>query len=315
MSERYPEGPLPRRRPPVPPGPPEHPGSSVFDTPTAPSHPRPDPYRPEPTVEYPAPYPEPGPPGPPHPSGPARRAPGDREPYRSPPDRGREQRGGERAPARHGRPDDHRGPGRGRERGSSRGLPFGPGFLVGVLGLGAFLAALLVLPWFSAAGQDVTLSDIRSAFTIPATDPTDLIGESPDQTITTDSIPTPDEVSEAVEQEVRETAAEAAAAAIDNGKARYLELYVDLLWAVVAVAVVAAVVFSTILTPRSAALSLLLGFRRLSGVVTVLAAIVHGVALWIVFSGDGAPDPSFGVWLGLGGLGAVLVATFLGPKR
>ena len=185
---------------------------------------------------------------------------------------------------------------------------------MGVLGLGAFLAALLVLPWFTAAGQEVSLSDIRSAFTVPATDPDDLI-ETSDSTIPTDSIPTPDQVSEAVEQQVRESAAEAAAAAIDTGKARYLELYVDVLWAVVALAAVAAVIFSTVLTPRSAALSLLLGFRRLSGVVTVLAAIVHGVALWIVFSGDGAPDPGFGVWLGIAGLGAVFLSTFLGPKR
>jgi hypothetical protein len=38
------------------------------------------------------------------------------------------------------------------------------------------------------------------------------------------------------------------------------------------------------------------------------------VALWVVFSGDG-PSPDTGVWVGVGGLVAVLVATILGPKR
>jgi hypothetical protein len=193
----------------------------------------------------------------------------------------------------------------------------GAGVLVGVAGLICFLLGLLVLPWFSAGGQDVTLSDIRTAFTIPETDPADLPGASTDQSPSTapDGIPSPDELDDAVEQQVRETAAEAAATVIDTGKARYLELYADVGWIVVAAAVALAVVFSTILAPRSWALSLLLGFRRLSGLVTLLAGAVHGAALWVVFTGDGAPGPAFGVWLGLAGLAAVLVGCILGPKR
>jgi hypothetical protein len=47
----------------------------------------------------------------------------------------------------------------------------------------------------------------------------------------------------------------------------------------------------------------------------LLAAAAHGAALWVVFSGSGAPSPAFGVWLGVGGLGGVFVVVILGPKR
>lgn len=223
-----------------------------------------------------------------------------------------------RAPRRDGPPrgrssDGPAGPA--RDRGAGRGFPLGLGALVGFAGLACFLAALLVLPWFTAAGQDVTLSDMRSAFTLAETDPDDLLasdGEQPPDL--TDGVPTPDEVGEAVEQQARSTAAEAAASALDSGRARYLELYTDVLWLVLAVAVSLAVVLSTVLSPRSAALSLLLGFRRLAGAVTVLAGIAHGAALWIVFTGDGAPTPATGVWIGAGGLAAVLLGCIIGPK-
>jgi hypothetical protein len=44
---------------------------------------------------------------------------------------------------------------------------------------------------------------------------------------------------------------------------------------------------------------MVLGLRRLSGAVTVLAGMAHSAALWIVFTGEGAPGPAFGVWLAL----------------
>ncbi|MGH9211531.1 MAG: hypothetical protein ACRD2C_12740 [Acidimicrobiales bacterium] len=301
MSERNPGADRPRRDPYPPPDPWESTERSVFGRPATPYEPNGDTYRPEPTAEYPSPYTTvPGQPakpyGQPEPTRPVRR----RDPQRPPRDR------------RARRDDRHPSP----ARGTGRGLPVGAGFLVGVAGLVAFLLALLGLPWFEAGGQDVTLSDIRTAFTIPETDPDDLLGDSTDQPPPDDGgVPTADEVSEAVEQEVRETASEAAAAAIDTGKARYLELYVDLLWGLVAAAVVLAVVFSTIVTPRSTAGSLLFPLRPLAGFVTVVAGAVHGAALWVVFSGDGAPDPALGVWLGIAGLGAVLLACIVGPKR
>lgn len=193
----------------------------------------------------------------------------------------------------------------------------GAGALAGVAGLTCFLLALVVLPWFSAGGRDVTLPDIRTAFTIPETEAADLLPDAGDQAPSTapDGIPSPEQVADGVEQRARDAAAEAAATAIDTGKAQYLELYAELLWLVVATAVALSVVFSTILAPRSSALSVLVGFRRISGFVTVLAGAAHGVALWVVLSGDGAPEPAFGVWLGLGGLGAVLIGCILGPRR
>lgn len=227
-------------------------------------------------------------------------------PQRRPPGagEGRPGRTGRRPPPRQRRPSDRDDR---RERRSGGGsLPFGAGALVGVVGLACFLLGLVVLPWFEAGGQEVALSDLRTAFTLPETDPADLPGANDEEASPTgaDGVPTPDEVSEAVEDEVRDAAAQAAADAIDTGKTRYLELYVERVWGFAAIAVALAVLFGA-----------LLGFRRLSGLVTVLVGAAHGAALWIVFTGDGAPNPAFGVWLGLFGLAAVLVACIIGPKR
>ncbi len=144
--------------------------------------------------------------------------------------------------------------------------------MVGLTGAVAFLAALVVLPWFTVAGEGATLSDIREAFTVAATDPSDVVpgaGEPTASTLPEGSIPTPGEVTDAVtdaaEQQARDAAGDAAAAVIDSGRSRYLELYTDVLWVGVAGIVVAAAVVSTLLAPRSAALSLLLGVRRLAG--------------------------------------------------
>ena len=101
---------------------------------------------------------------------------------------------------------------------------------------------------------------------------------------------------------------------VDTGKDRYLELYAETLWMAVAGVCAFAVLFATVLSPKSFALSLILGFRRLSGALVVLAGIAHGGALWVVFSGDG-PTPATGVWAGVGGLAAVFLACVIGPKR
>jgi hypothetical protein len=174
-----------------------------------------------------------------------------------------------------------------------------------------------VLPWFVGDGRDVTLADIRSAFTVAQTDPDALLPDGPEAPPpdVTEGVPSPDQVGDAVEQQAREAAAEAAASAIDSGRSRFLELYTDTLWLVLAGAVTLATVFSTVLSPRSFALSLILGFRRLSGAVTVLAGMVHGTALWVVFTGTGAPSPATGAWVGVGGLVAVLVGCIVGPKK
>jgi hypothetical protein len=214
-------------------------------------------------------------------------------------------------------PADDGDGGPGRSPGSGLRSPVGLGAVVGLAGVAAFVAGLAVLPWFAAAGQDVTLADMRAAFTVSETDPADVVPGAGDtaSTLPDDGIPTPGEITDAAEQEVRDAAGSAAAAAIDSGRSRYVELYTELLWLGVAGVVGLAVVLSTILSPRSSALSLLLGARRLAGGLTVLAALAHGAALWVVFSGDRAPSPALGVWLGIGGLGAVLVACMIGPRR
>jgi hypothetical protein len=309
------------------------PGSSVFGTPTAPQQEEPHAYlpppteptyRPEPTYRQPT-YPQ-TPSYPPTPSYPDPTRPQPRLPDGGRPP-GRSQPAGGGAPGRlpRERPRDDRdsrdgrdGRGGGRDRGPGRGFPLGAGAFLGFTGLVCFLLSLLVLPWFEVGGQEVTLADIREAFTLPATDPSTLPGAA-DQTTTTvagtPALPSPDQIQDAVEAEVRDAATEAAASAIDTGKARYLELYTETLWLVLAIAVGLAALFSTVLSPRSFALSLLLGFRRLSGFVTILAGIVHGAALWIIFHGDGAPTPAFGVWLGVGGLAAVFLGCIVGPKK
>jgi hypothetical protein len=169
------------------------------------------------------------------------------------------------------------------------------------------VVAVVVLPWFEVGGEEVKLSDMRQAFTLAETDPESLVPGSDSETLALDpttSIPSPDEISDAVENQVRATAAQAAADAIDSGRSRYLELYTDIIWMVVAGAVGLAAVLGS-----------LLGLRGLAGSLVLLAAAAHGAALWVVFSGSGAPSPAFGVWLGVGGLAGVFLGIILGPKR
>jgi hypothetical protein len=277
--------------PPTPPTMPQYPTAPQYPTPQYPPEPSPDPTRPQPRL--PDHGPPPGRSYPPDP-GPGRRSRGrdDRSGY----DRSYDDRDGSRGRA-------------GRERGGrGRGFPLGAGFFIGASGLACFLLALLVLPWFEAGGREVTLADIRESFTLAATDPASVPGAESGGDAASDP-------AELAESQARDIGARMAASAIDSGRARYLEIYTETLWWVIAVGVSLSVLFSTILTPKSAVLSLLLGFRRLSGLVTILAGFVHGAALWVVFTGTNAPDPAFGVWLGLGGLGAVLLGCILGPKR
>jgi hypothetical protein len=220
--------------------------------------------------------------------------------------------GGDDAPGRRG------DAGTGRAGRTGPRFPIGLGALVAGAGAAAVVAALLSLPWFTAAGQDLTLADMRAEFTVPATDPADVVADAGKETGSTlpDGLPTPGEVTDAAEQQVRDTTGTMAAAAIDGGKRRYLELYTERLWLGVAGVAVAAAVLGTLLAPRSRALSLVLGVRRLAGVATVLAGVAHGAAVWVVFySGDGAPAPAYGVWLGVGGLAAVLLGCIIGPRR
>ncbi len=236
------------------------------------------------------------------PAAPERGRPG----YAQPPGYGDRRQGAGRRPEPGGSDREARG-GRG-----GGGFPFGLGALLGLAGLAAFLVALIVLPWFEVAGEGVTLSDMRSAFTLAETDPGTLLPDSGTDTTTLDpstidpgaGIPSQEEITDAIETEARQAAAEAAADAIDSGRSRYLEMYSDIIWIVVAGAVGLAAVLGS-----------LVGMRGLAGSLVVVAAMAHAAALWVVFSGSGAPSPAFGVWLGVGGLAGVLVGIIVGPKR
>lgn len=222
-----------------------------------------------------------------------------------------------------GRPDQRdpyqyeRPPERDREpRGGGLRFPIGLGAVFGVAGLGLFVLALTSLPWAKAGGQEMTLPDIRDAFA--------TVGDAPEEPAPTTTLPTtlpdggistPGEVQDAVEDQVRDAATEAATNAVDSAKGTYLELYSKTIWMVAIVAVGLAVLFATVLAPSSFALRLILGFQRLGGTVTVLVAILHGAALWVVFSGKPAPTPALGVWAGVAGLVFILVGCVLGPRK
>jgi hypothetical protein len=197
------------------------------------------------------------------------------------------------------------------------GFPLGVGTFVGVVGLGCLLLALTVLPWFRAGGEDVTRSDLQAALGIPEASADDLVPDPSDVVPTSvpDGVPSPGEVGAAVEEQARDEASEVADAAISEGRRRYIEAYTDVGWIAVAGGALVAVTFSTMLTPSSGLLSLLVGVRFLAGAAVAVAGVAHGVALWVVFGGDGAPSPAIGVWIGVGGLAAVMLSCALGPRR
>ena len=94
-------------------------------------------------------------------------------------------------------------------------------------------------------------------------------------------------MTDAVEDVARDAAAQAAADVIDTGKARYLELYAERLWLVAAIGVGLAVLFSTVLAPRSFALGADPRLPAAVGPGDRPGRRAHGAALWVVFSGAG----------------------------
>jgi hypothetical protein len=233
--------------------------------------------------------------------------------YGRPPGYGEQAYPGERQSAARRRPDpggydrEPRG-GSSGGGGGGGGLPFGFGALFGLAGFAAFVVALVVLPWFEVGGKEVTLSDMRTAFTLAETDPASLLpdsGDTPPTSIDPSAgIPTQDQITDAIEGQAKEAAAQAAADAIDSGRSRYLEMYTGWIW----IALIAAVGLATVLGS-------LLGMRGLASSLLVPAAAAHGAALWVVFSGSGAPSPGIAVWVGAGGLLGILVGIIVGPKH
>ena len=175
----------------------------------------------------------------------------------------------------------------------------GAGAIVAIVGLVLFMLSLFALPWISEGGEDVTLSDIGKAL-----DAADDVATGPPTSA--------------------------------DHKADYLQLYAQGLGIAVLVWLGAAVIFSTLVVPRSKGARAAVGFMlagvvglianiadeggkvgpRLSGaLVTLIGGAAHAYALSIVFvDPEPAPDPTFGVWLGLIGLAAIMTGCLLGTR-
>jgi hypothetical protein len=185
----------------------------------------------------------------------------------------------------------------------------GLGAAVAVTGLVLFAVAALGLPWTSGA-DELTLAEIGNRAEV-ASD----------------------------------------AAAVRPWKFLFLERYADEVALRVVILLAVAVAFSTLVVPRSRALRVLLGSvpawgglphggtililagvlgllvnlidpeggfgPRVAAVLTTLAVLaLHGLALdYVLLDPDPAPDPAFGVWVGLLGLAAVLVGTIIGTRE
>ena len=183
-------------------------------------------------------------------------------------------------------------------------------------GLVAFLAALVVLPWFTVAGEGVTLADILEAFTVAETDPADLVPGAGDtaSTIPPTPSPTPGAVTDAAEQQARGAAGDAAAAALDSASRATSSCTPTCCGLGVAGVVAVAAVVSTVAAPRSAALALLLGVGAPPVRSSSLAGIAHVAnAVGGVLGRRRAVRDR--VWLGLGGLVAVLAGCAIGPRN
>jgi hypothetical protein len=99
---------------------------------------------------------------------------------------------------------------------------------------------------------------------------------------------------------------------------------------------IVAVVFSTLVVPRSKGMRSVVGFlaagwlglvanlvdrdgtvgpRVTAVVVAFVAGAVHGYVLYVLFlDPELAPDPAVGVWVGLGGLAAVAIGGIIGTR-
>jgi hypothetical protein len=225
----------------------------------------------------------------------------------------------------------------------------GFGLVLGLAGAIALVVSLTMLPWISEGGEDASFSDIREIYenvddltespltggagSTPA--PTTPPGSSLDPTATSvppdgggslgqpvaPSIPTADEVADTAET---------------TGKNAYLEFYTKWGWIGVLVALSVAVLFTTLVVPSNKAGRMLTGFlmagfiglglnaaddeggvapKICGALATLVAAGLHGAAIWALFSEDLAPDPAVGVWAGAGGLAIVFVGCIVGTRR
>jgi hypothetical protein len=172
----------------------------------------------------------------------------------------------------------------------------GLGLVVGLAGLLLAILSLTALPWISEGSDDATLSDIRGQF---------------------EGIDPPSEVA-------------------------YVVAYARWVWIVLLVVAAISVLISTALVPSSKgariaiscvvfaffgilaiAIGVLVNLWDERGVVgprinaaflTTCAIAAHVGAHIDLFTGEGAPDPAFGVWVGHIGLIAVLIGCMIGTR-
>jgi hypothetical protein len=115
----------------------------------------------------------------------------------------------------------------------------------------------------------------------------------------------------------------------------YLEAYVMAVWLVVVAMAALAVVFATWVVPRSRGGRMATGFLmagvlglavnavdgegtvgpRVAGALVLLLCLgAHGAAVYDLFGEDLAPDPAWGVWVGIGGLVLALLGCVMGTR-
>jgi hypothetical protein len=210
----------------------------------------------------------------------------------------------------------------------------GRGLVVGLCGLAALLLSLFALPWVTEGGDDITFKDIRDSFhpddrsaTVPGGG-LDSGGVPPTTYLVPESDPLPQTVP------VPETVYVPPSS---DQRLETLQEYTDWTWALVVYFAAAAVVFSTWIVPTGRGLRTLTGFltvpclgmivnlvdkdgsnapRVVSVLAALYASLVHGQALWYLFwDVENSPSPAVGVWLGVAGLIAVIVACVMGTRR
>jgi hypothetical protein len=152
----------------------------------------------------------------------------------------------------------------------------------------------------------------------------------------TASSPAPTVVPGAATATTLPAAAPAASGAMGTLGGDYIEAFTEWGWIAVLALTGVAVLFSTLIVPRSFGGRLLTGFlmaavigllvnaadregisapRVTGALVTILAGAGLAGALWQLFGEDAAPSPAWGVWVGVGGATAALLGCLLGTRR
>jgi hypothetical protein len=218
-----------------------------------------------------------------------------------------------------------------------------------LVGLGLALASLTVLPWVHAFEQSISLPDIRHAFE-QADSPTSGIG-TPSTPATTLPITTLPPITTAppgqggtpplntVVPPIGDLSDQPSASlpASDSSSSRddFIETYARWLWIVSLGLAALALLLSTALVPSDISGRMATGFlmggivglmingldkkgtwgpRLAAALACLIAGGLHVAAMVNLFTGDGAPDPAAGPWIGLLGFAIVLTGCVIGTR-